>query len=67
MNFKIQGEFIELCSLLKVTGLAENGGDAKQQIENKLVYVNGTVEERKRCKLKPGDIVEFNGKAITLT
>lgn len=64
MDFKIEGEFIELCSLLKVTGLAESGGEAKLRIAEKLVKVDGAVETRKKCKIKPGAVVEFNGETI---
>jgi ribosome-associated protein len=66
MDFKIEGEWIELCSLLKVTGMAESGGEAKLFIADSRVKVNGIVETRKTCKIKPGSVVEFNGGKIVL-
>jgi ribosome-associated protein len=66
MDFKIEGEWIELCSLLKVSGLVESGGDAKQQIAEGFVKVNGVIETRKRGKIKPGSTVEYKGTMINL-
>jgi len=66
MDFKIEGEWIELCSLLKVTGLAESGGKAKQLISEGFVTVNGALEKRKTCKIKAGSVVVFKGESITL-
>ena len=57
-------EYIELNNLLKVMGLCETGGMAKAAIAEGLVKVNGTVELRKRCKLRKGDKVEFEGHEI---
>ena len=66
MEFRIEGEYIELCDLLKVTGLAASGGEAKQLIAEGKVKVDGQVELRKRCKTKAGSVVEFEGEKITL-
>lgn len=60
MEFTIeQGEYIELKSLLKVTGLCMNGGEAKAAISEGAVKVEGKVETRKACKIRPGQKVEF--------
>ena len=67
MEFKIEGDYIELCDLLKVTGLTSSGGEAKQLIADGKVKVDGNVELRKRCKTKAGSIVEFEGEKITLS
>jgi ribosome-associated protein len=56
-SFKIKGEYIELIKLLKATGMAENGGEAQAMVEQELVMLNGTIETRKRAKLKPGDVI----------
>jgi ribosome-associated protein len=63
-TFKITGEYIELCSLLKVADMASSGGEAKQFIADGHVKVNGEVEFRKRYKARPGDVVEFNGDSV---
>lgn len=57
-------EFIALCDLLKVTGLCETGGMAKVAISSGLVMVDGAVELRKRCKIRSGQIVEFEDRSI---
>ena len=53
---------IELNKLLKFAGLAQSGGEAKSFVSRGLVLVNGQVETKKRKKIVPGDIVEFNGR-----
>lgn len=60
-------EYIELNNLLKVMGLCETGGMAKAAIAEGLVRVNGIVELRKRCKLRKGDKIEFEGHEIIVT
>lgn len=60
-------EYIELNDLLKVMGFCETGGMAKAAIAEGLVKVNDVVELRKRCKLRKGDKVEFEGHEIMVT
>lgn len=60
-------EFIELCDLLKVTGLADSGGIAKQRIAAGEVKVDGTVDTRKRAKIRAGQVVEIDGRSIRVT
>lgn len=62
--FKLSGEFIELIQLLKATGLCSTGGMAKAAVEEGLVKVDKTVESRKRCKIRRGQQVEFDGSLI---
>lgn len=64
MEFKLDNEYIELIKLLKACGIAETGGMAKQIVEEGLVKCNGIVEDRKRLKVKKGDLVEFEGDQI---
>ncbi len=67
MKFNLQGEeYIELIKLLKLLGIAESGGDAKQIVENGDVIVNDEVEFRKRKKLRSGDIVEIGDETIEI-
>ena len=66
-NFELDDhEFIELCNLLKVTGLCESGGLAKVLIGEGLVKVDGNIELRKRCKIRQGQVVEFDEKKVTV-
>ncbi len=60
-------EYIELNNLLKVLGLCDTGGMAKAAIAEGHVRVNGSVELRKRCKLRKGDKVAFEGHELLVT
>jgi ribosome-associated protein len=65
IEFELAGhEYIELHSLLKVAGLCESGGVAKLLIADGLVRVDGEVETRKRCKIRAGQLVDFNDRRI---
>ena len=67
IEFELDGhDYIELHSLLKVTGLCESGGMAKLLISDGLVQVDGAVETRKRCKIRTGQIVNCDGQQITV-
>lgn len=65
-EFYIRGELITLDALLKATGLAESGGQAKELIAEGLVKVNGEVETRRGRKLRGGEVVEFEGHQIAV-
>jgi len=66
-EFSLGGhEFIELHSLLKVMGLCESGGRAKSVISEGCVTVDGNVELRKRCKIREGHVVEYEGHKIVV-
>lgn len=66
-EFSLSGhEFIELNNLLKVMGLCESGGMAKSVIAEGRVRVDENVELRKRCKIREGRIVEYEGHKIAV-
>ena len=50
--------------LLKVMQLCDSGGRAKMVIADGDVRVDGAVELRKRCKIRKGQLVEFEGQSI---
>ncbi|MDA0912686.1 MAG: RNA-binding S4 domain-containing protein [Bacteroidetes bacterium] len=58
-SFKVRTEFIDLLQLLKATGYAATGGEAKMMVEDGLISVNNELELRKRRKLRPGDEVQI--------
>lgn len=64
IEFKIETEYIHLISLLKATGLVENGGEAQAVVSEGMVFCNGEVELRKRFKVRSGTSVEFEGHTI---
>ncbi len=63
----IRGESIRLGQLLKLAGLADSGGEAKQLLAEGLVSVNGEVELRRGRQLHAGDLVSVGGEEITVT
>ena len=67
MEFPIHSEYIELCKLLKAANLVMSGGEGKEVVAQGLVTVNGQLETRKRCKIRPGQSVEFAGHTIAVT
>ena len=64
MDFPIQGEYIELCKLLKAANLVMSGGEGKEVVAQGLVSVDGLPETRKRRKIRPGQSVAFEGNTI---
>jgi len=65
-TFNLDGrEFIELNNLLKITGKCPSGGVAKMMIAAGQVTVDGQIELRKRCKIRSGQVIEFEGQQIT--
>ena len=63
--FKLDGKpYIPLCDILKKVGLCQTGGHAKLVIADGLVKVDNEIELRKRCKIKEGQIIEFEGKRV---
>lgn len=68
MEFNLDGhEYIELCNLLKITGLCHSGGMAKMVIDDGVVLVDGLVETRKRRKVRAGQVVEFEAQSISIS
>lgn len=67
MQFPIHDEYIELCKLLKAANLVMSGSEGKEVVAQGLVTVDGQPETRKRCKIRPGQIVEFESNTIAVT
>ena len=65
-EYHITTEFIELNQLLKLCGLAESGGAGGALVSEGNVRVDGQVELRKRCKIRPGQVVEFGDARIAV-
>lgn len=59
-------EFIRLGQVLKASGIAESGAEAKEIIQNKEVKVNGQEETRRGRKLYPGDKVVLEEEEILI-
>ncbi len=63
-NFELRGEFIELCNLLKLAGIANSGGQGKLMVSDGIVRVDGEVEWRRTAKIRAGQTVECLGQTI---
>lgn len=63
-TIKIRDEFIKLGQALKLAGLVESGVDAKVEIQEGYVKVNGEVEYQRGKKIHAGDIIEFDGQQV---
>ena len=57
----ITTEYIKLESFMKLANMVESGGMAKNFILNEEVKVNGEVCAMRGKKLRPGDVVGFDG------
>ena len=57
----ITTEYIKLESFMKLANMVESGGMAKNYILNEEVKVNGEVCVMRGKKLRPGDVVGFDG------
>ena len=64
IEFKLKGEYIALCDLLKTEGIADSGGQGKAMVADGLVTVDGKTELRKTAKIRAGQIVECLGQLI---
>ena len=67
-EIKISTEYIKLDQLLKFSGVAENGADAKDMILNEIVLVNGEVCTMRGKKLRTGDevLVEIEDETLNI-
>ena len=67
-KIKIKTEYIKLDQLLKFSGVAENGADAKDMILDEIVDVNGEACTMRGKKIRPGDevIVNFDDEILKI-
>ena len=63
-DFELRGEHIALDALLKATGLAASGGDAKTLILAGDVKVNDAIEVRRGRKVRAGDVVTVGAMRV---
>jgi ribosome-associated protein len=60
----IRGESIRLGQLLKLAGVAVDGGEAKALLADGRVTVNGEAEARRGRALRDGDVVAVGGQVL---
>lgn len=65
----IKTEFIKLDQILKFSGIAESGSDAKDMILDGIVSVNGEVCTMRGKKIRPGDevLLDFEDEQYKIT
>lgn len=62
----IKTEFIKLDQLLKFSGIADIGSEAKQMVLDGIVKVNGETCTMRGKKIRSGDNVEITGEDIII-
>lgn len=64
IKISIDTEFIKLDNLIKLSGNADTGGQAKFMVQNGQVKLNGEICEMRNKKIRNGDIVEVENCII---
>ena len=64
IDFELDRDFVELNQLLKLTGIADSGGQGKAIVASGDVTVDGVVELRKTAKIRAGQIVRVGDAEI---
>lgn len=63
-DVSIREDTIRLGQLLKLAGLADSGGEAKELLAEGAVTVNGELEERRGRQLRSGDVVAVGDEQV---
>ena len=63
-TIKIRDEFIKLGQAMKLAGFVDSGVEAKIDIQEGLVKVNGNVETQRGKKIYPGDVIEYDARQV---
>ncbi|MFA6178258.1 MAG: RNA-binding S4 domain-containing protein [Candidatus Methylopumilus sp.] len=66
IEFHLDKDYVELCNLLKLVGLADSGGRGKTMVAEGLVKVDGKLESRKTAKIRIGQKVECQGIRVLI-
>lgn len=64
LEIKIRDEFIKLGQALKLSGVVQDGVEAKIVIQDGLVKVNGETDTRRGRKVYPDDVITFEDNEI---
>lgn len=67
VDFLLRGEYVALCDLLKLAGVADSGGQGKAMVAAGEVKVDGRREDRKTAKIRVGQVVECRGVKINVS
>ena len=64
VHFDLNGEHIDLHSLLKAAGIVDSGGAGKELVASGVVTVDDLPELRKSAKIRAGQRVKLPGVTI---
>jgi ribosome-associated protein len=67
IQIQLKGEYVRLCDLLRLAGIADSGGQGKLMVAEGEVTVDGQPESRKTAKIRAGQTVECRGVKIVVT
>ena len=67
MNYKLFDDFITLQAILKELGIIQSGGAIKAFLQEKEVFVNGELEQRRGRKLRVNDQIDIPELNMTIT
>lgn len=67
MNYKLFDDFITLQAILKELGIIQSGGAIKAFLQEKEVFVNGELEQRRGRKLRVNDKIDITELNIIIT
>lgn len=67
MEFSVSGGSIKLGQFLKLVGLVESGGHAKEVIADGLIFVNGELASSRGQSLFDGDVVTVPSFDVAVT
>lgn len=65
-DLELRGDVIRLGQLLKATGVADSGTEAKALLAEGGVTVNGKAETRRGRQLRAGDVVVADGETVRI-
>ena len=66
-DLPVRGDSIRLGQALKLSGLAESGGEARALLAEGGVTVNGALETRRGRQLRDGDVVALGDVALRVS
>ena len=65
--FNLNGDYVELNQLLKLTGICDSGGAGKRVVASGDVKVDDKTELRKTCKVRAGQVVKVGDVTIRVS
>ena len=66
MEVIIHTEHIKLDQLMKLCGLAESGGRAKEFVQEGSVMVNSVICTQRGKKIHDGDVIQYKNNTVTV-